>query len=126
KQVLAVVRVEEASKRLYPADDEEDFILIAKRENRINKVVPSPLFAKLHLQALGKEVEHVACCLPALVPGRSRRAWRIECPSSTRFSCGFCRLGWLSADKRHRLLPGGDQLGINPTIVCDNRPEMGP
>src|SRR5690606_8098929 len=32
KQVLAVVRVEEASKRLYPADDEEDFILIAKRE----------------------------------------------------------------------------------------------
>ena len=55
EQVLAVLGVEEFSQRLDAADDQQEVILAFERENGINKIVPSALFAELAFETVGEE-----------------------------------------------------------------------
>ena len=39
--------IEKLGERLDPADDENDVVLPAEREHRVDEIMPRPLFAKL-------------------------------------------------------------------------------
>ena len=59
EQVPAVLAVEQVSKRLDPANDHEKIVLARQGEHRVDQIVPRPLVAEIHFQAIGEEGEEV-------------------------------------------------------------------
>ena len=61
EQALAVFGVEEFAERFDAADDQQEIVLAFEREHGIDQIVPRALLAELDFQAVGEEVQEVAC-----------------------------------------------------------------
>ena len=59
QEVLAVVGGEKRSQSLDALDDEQQVVLTAEREDGVDEVEAGTLFAQLHLQPVGEEVEEI-------------------------------------------------------------------
>ena len=55
EQVLAVLGLEQFSKRLDPADDQEQIVLAWQRKYGVDEIVPRALVAQIDFQAVGEE-----------------------------------------------------------------------
>jgi hypothetical protein len=74
EQVGALPRLDEGLQRLHPRQQPNEIVLPAKREHRIDQIVPNPRLALLHLQPVGEEIDlspgRALCKLPALLSAK--------------------------------------------------------